>query len=163
MSAARRLRVTVAAGGALALSSLARADAPTDQYGIFDLGTVVIQDAQTGLAWQRYASATAVNLDAATSRCAGLSFPGFVGGWRVPSYKELLTLVDEVPHVEYENAGLVTKSIDGNAFPGALVDELYWSSSTYLGFSQSAYVVNFETGEGENQSMNSTGYVRCVR
>jgi hypothetical protein len=153
----------VAAGGVLALSSLASADAPTDQYGLFDLADFVIHDQQTGLYWQRYASTSPTTFAGAATACAALSLPSYPAPWRVPSYKELLTLVDEAPHVEYEGVVVVSKSIDGNAFPGALVDQLYWSSSPYLGAGSSGYAVNFGTGEADSQYMASSGYVRCVR
>ena len=150
--------------GVLALSSMARADAPSDQYGLFDLGDYVIQDTRTGLVWQRYASTTPMTSSDAATACATLSLPTYPAPWRAPSYKELLTLVDEAPHVEYEGGALVPKSIDGNAFPGTFVDKPYWSSSAYQGFSSpSSYVVDFRTGEAESLPVGQSGYVRCVR
>ena len=160
---ARWLRATVAATGVLALASLARADAPPDQYNLFNLNSDVIQDLWTGLSWQRYPPATSVTFDAAAAYCASLSLDTMTTGWRVPSYKELLTIVDEAPHVEYEGAQLVQKAIDGNAFPGAAVDVPYWTSSLYPAAKNNAYVVDFGNGgvPGPDAIVHSD-YVRCV-
>jgi hypothetical protein len=160
---ARALRVAVATAGLVALSSLALADAPVDQYDLFTLDTQAIYDLHTKLTWQRYPPAVRVSYTDAANECATLFIAGFTGTWRLPSYKELLTLVDEQPHVEYENGGLVTKAIDGNAFPGATSGS-YWTSSVIgpLG-PTSVYGVNVGTGEGEpHSSASDTLLVRCV-
>jgi hypothetical protein len=163
---ARWIRVVVASGGVFALASLARADAPPDQYGLFNSTYQAIQDVQTGLLWQRYpvtvSYTTALSFNDAATYCATLSLDGNATGWRVPSYKELLTLVDEAPHVEYENGGLTTKWIDGNAFPGTAVDEPYWTSSLYPLQSGYAYVVDFSTGIPVQAATGKQNYVRCV-
>jgi hypothetical protein len=162
--ARRWLRATLGASAVLVLATLARADAPMDQYNLFNLNSDVIQDLQTGLYWQRYPPATAVDFNGAAATCAALSLDTFASGWRVPSYKELLTLVDESPHVEYDNGMLVQKFIDGNAFPGAAVTSAsYWTSSAYPPAPASeGYAVDFHSGEPAGQDMTSSQYVRCV-
>ena len=164
MSAARlALRVVGAAAGVVALGSLAWADAPPGQYWPFDLRDVSIRDAKTGLRWQRYA-APPMGFGAAVSHCAALSLDGFgAGAWRLPSYKELLTLVDESPHTEYPTGAPVQIAIDGNAFPGVAVDAPYWTSSLYPPMSGYAYAVDFGTGAGQDVAVASAiPYVRCV-
>src|ERR1700722_7009203 len=132
--ARRWSRATFGASAILVLVTLARADAPFDQYNLFNLNSDVIQDQQTGLYWQRYPPTNGVNFDGAALYCGQLSLDTFASGWRVPSYKELLTLVDESPHVEYENGTVVEKYIDGNAFPGTeVLSSSYWTSSAYPG------------------------------
>jgi hypothetical protein len=164
--ARRWLRVCTVAGGAIVLTSFARADAPTGQdgqYNLFNLNSDVIQDVQTGLYWQRYASTTAVDYASSFGVCASLSLDTMTTGWRVPSYKELMTLVDEVPHTEYEGGSLVYKAIDSHAFPGTATTNPYWTSSPYVSQSNSAYVINFRTGVPTYADMSSAGYfVRCV-
>lgn len=155
------LRVTSAAG-VVALASLARADAPGDQYNLFNLNSDVIQDNWTGLRWQRYASTTPVPWAGTFGVCASLSLDTYTTGWRVPSYKELLTLVDEAPHTEYENGALVQKAIDPNAFPRILVDTPYWTSSASAAQPGNAYSVNFHTGVPQIQDELNSLYVRCV-
>jgi hypothetical protein len=165
MSSRRRrlLRASLAASAAVVLATLARADAPSDQYGTFNLSTPVIADAKTGLSWQRYPPTAGVSFQGAADYCATLSLYIFASGWRVPSYKELLTLVDEAPHVEYEGTTVVEKFIDANAFPGAAVTTSpYWTSSAYPAQAGSAYVVDFHTGVPQAQDTGFSAYVRCV-
>ena len=116
MTPGRWLRRGVGIAGAITVASVARADAPADQYELFDMNDVVIQDHFTQLVWQRYPELTTMTFDAAAGYCQGLSLGSYTSGWRVPSYKELLTLVDENPHFEYENGIAVPKAIDRSAF-----------------------------------------------
>ena len=142
-------------------ASAASADAPPSQYGLFDMSNLVIADMKTGLTWQRYPSPTLFTFADAASTCAALSLDG-PSLWRVPSYKELLTLVDEAPHPEYENLGVVWKAIDAHAFPGTAVDGVYWTSSPSAALAGSAFMVNFRTGEGAAYDAGFKVYVRCV-
>jgi hypothetical protein len=146
----------------LAMVSLARADAPPDQYGLFYSASVTIADNYTKLVWQRTAPPTQFSFAAAATYCQGLTLDGYT--WRVPSYKELLTLVDERPHFEYGNGGLVPHAIDPNAFPQTAVDNFYWTSSI---FAQGAspiygYAVSFADGTGQQALLTQQLYVRCV-
>ena len=164
MSATRLpLRILAAAAGVIALGSLARADAPAEQYSPFDLKDRSIVDNKTGLRWQRYA-ASQLSFAGAVAYCAGLSLDGFVAGaWRIPSYKELLTLVDEFPHTEYPTGAPVEIAIDGHAFPAIAVQAPYWTSSPYPPLAGSAYAVDFGTGAGQNAATASASLnVRCV-
>jgi Protein of unknown function (DUF1566) len=152
----------------LALASLARADtdAPPDQYNLFNLNSEVIQDEWTLLVWQRLAPSTPTTLYDAEVYCSTLMLPTGTGastGWRVPSYKELMTIVDETPHVEYEGGQLITKWIDGDAFPQATVTPGYWTSSMFPGEPGYAYTVDFHSGIPLQQDATSpSGLVRCV-
>ena len=66
-----------------------RADAPA---GRFAKSTGIVTDTKTGLTWQQPASSATYTSDAAYTYCAGLGT-----GWRVPTAKELLTLVGLTP------------------------------------------------------------------
>jgi hypothetical protein len=150
----------------VAIVSLARADAPTDQYQLFGSGNLTIQDLKTGLSWQRsvptMGGATATfSFQQAATYCQGLSLDG-PSTWRVPSYKEILTLVDENPHFEYDNGGLVPHAIDPNAFPATPVLTAYWTSSIYPEDMTSAYAVDFETGLANPTPLGTGLYLRCV-
>jgi Protein of unknown function (DUF1566) len=160
----RSLRGLLAAATVLGLASLARADAPPDQYGLFDASYVVIEDDQTGLDWQRYPSTTTMSFTDAAAYCAGLSLQPYTSGWRVPSYKELLTLVNETPDYQYENASATEVAIDANAFPQTQAVP-YWTSSLFAGQGGGAYTVDFGTGVGNAQStdaQSTPALVRCV-
>jgi hypothetical protein len=160
----RRVARVLGAAGVLALAPLARADAPTDQYNLFNLNSVVIQDLGTGLTWQRYASTATVSFADAATTCAALSLDTFTTGWRVPSYKELLTIVDEVPHTEYPGGVPVTTAIDANAFPGTDVQASYWSSSVFpsTGATPLGYSVDFSSGVPQQDNALHLLHVRCV-
>jgi hypothetical protein len=168
------LRQLVSASGAVVVvASAARADAPggaSGQYGLFDATNVVIYDRNSRLWWQREAYSQVTFLGAA-NYCANLSLGPLMPptGWRVPSVKELLTLVDESPHYEYENGTPQQKYIDSHAFGLSLsgvaftpVDAPYWSSSLYATNSTKGYLVDFSTGQTATYSTGSGNYVRCV-
>lgn len=72
-------------------------------------------------------------------------------GWRLPTVKELLTLVDYDRH---------------NPACTVLPDcpsEWFWSSSVFSGGTASAWSVTFNTGYADNYFVGSTARVRCVR
>lgn len=158
-----RLRAGLATVALVAFVSLAQADAPSDQYAFFFSGSDSITDNYTALTWQRQAPATTMTFAAAVAYCSGLSLDSNTT-WRVPSYKELLTLVDESPHLEYQGGALVPVAIDGHAFPPPTsVDYLYWTSSLSPVDNASAYLVDFKSGIATTGPMQGTSaYVRCV-
>jgi len=157
-----RVRATLAAVAlAAAMVSLARADAPPDQYGLFSSASLTIVDNYTKLVWQRQATSGQYKFQDAATYCQTLSLDGYVD-WRVPSYKELLTLVDEHPHFEYGNGGLVPHAIDPNAFPQTAVDNYYWTSSVFPEAPIYGYAVSFADGTGQQSLLSQQLYVRCV-
>lgn len=135
--------------------------APPNQYQQFDRDATEIFDVQTQLHWQRQVQPVATR-DGAATFC-DLSF----GVGRIPTVKELLTLLDEAPHREYDAnkkpPGLVNKMIDQNAFPDTPVDQPYWTTSP-AGAGQ-VWTVNFSTGAMVPMSTGagSVAYFRCVK
>ncbi len=117
---------------------------------VIDADTV--SDPATGLVWQRAADATPVTFDEAARRCAALSLAGS-SGFRVPTMKELQTLVSERP------AGALL--IDEVAFPD-VADEVVWSSSKLAGDVASAWLVRFSDGYSLYATLDTLGLVRCV-
>lgn len=174
MSARRSRRWTRAAAACATVGMvgvLARADAPPDQYQPFDQSDVTITDKFTGLQWQRTAT-WQPTLTAAVAACASLRLQGATG-WRLPSYKELLTLVDESPHTEYPTGAPQSIAIDGNAFPFTSVfppgsttppTAPYWTSSPCPAENCAGFylAVDFSTGAGEPWLPTAGGYARCV-
>jgi hypothetical protein len=161
----RSLRGVLGVAGVVAIASVARADAPMDQYGLFDESNVVIYDSYTKLTWERYPTAVTYTFADAATHCQTLSLGAWSSGWRVPSYKELLTIVDDVPHPEYDNSTgtVVPKAIDSHAFYGTPVNALYWTSSNFAGGgTSSAYAVDFGTGSGQVSATRFLNYARCV-
>jgi hypothetical protein len=186
MSRAFFRRTLVAAGGAVVVASVARADAPGQetsdpQYGKFDDSYVYIFDNHTHLSWQRAASSQGTPQMGAFQYCQMLSLGTLTSGWRVPSYKELLTIVDESPHKEYDltTGARVWKAIDPGAFGFDLVrgeqtptNASYWSSSLVdpslvgsslcISAATCAYVVEFTTGSTGTLPIGEPGLIRCV-
>jgi hypothetical protein len=131
-----------------------QAAAPAGRYTAPASG--VVHDTKTGLDWQQGTSATKYIYADALSYCSANSagLPGT--GWRLPSTKELLTLVDD--------RAPVAPAIDTAAFPATQQSE-YWSATTYTPSPRtpSAWTVSFSDGSMDSSAMTSTYYVRCVR
>lgn len=128
--------------------------APPDQYAIFNKTDQIITDQKTNLTWQRYQTLGLVQL-------ASVSCPAT---YRLPTYKELLTLVDEDPHLEWDpTLGKSTlRYIDPNAFPNTPADN-FWSLSADSSNSGLPKMVNFGTGKTSSGTTSQQAYVRCVK
>jgi hypothetical protein len=122
---------------------------------VVDAGTVggaassveTVTDNWTGLTWQRQNNGAAPNFADAGTYCAQMG-----NGFRLPTTKELLSLIDPM---EYSPA------IDRNAFPNATSAE-FWSSTPVYS-SSSLYVVNFDEGSTTTRGSGDGKYVRCVK
>jgi hypothetical protein len=137
---------------ALVIVSPVLADAPSDQYDFFSAETVKIKDRKTSLEWDRFVSGP-VRFDDAS--CGP--------GTRLPTMKELLTLVDEEPHYKYDEVQLknVPKMIDQFAFGAQTpIDKAYWTSSLDPG--GQVWTVDFQTGDTRLVDRDVERYVRCV-
>ncbi len=159
----RRLVARFAACAAvLALAIPATASAPVGQYDTFNQFNVTITDAHTALQWER-GFATATSWDDARTRCNNLALAGLgAGQWRLPSVKELLTLVDEAVEVEYvTGVGLQYYAIDRRAFRDTPSASFWaWPKQPTSG---KAWYVDFSSGESSTlNASNSGNYVRCV-
>jgi hypothetical protein len=138
-------------GVAAGLTLLARADAPAGRYTIAN-GTVY--DTKTKLTWQQAVPGTTYTWANAKTYCAGLSLAGTE--WRLPTVKELQTIVDELQ---------TNPAIDATAFPSTPTSR-FWSSSPLAGSSSSssyAWHVYFIDGSTYNEDVSKIYAVRCVR
>jgi Protein of unknown function (DUF1566) len=142
----------------------AAADAPVDQYEQFvrdpsPTSLKTLRDLHTTLVWQRFILTPLMTAAGARNHC-GFTF----GAGRVPSVKELLTLVDEEPHTEYDSSQVVTKMIDGQAFPNTPVDQPFWTSSQAP--DGKVWGLSFATGtlvELDPGAAAPSAYVRCLK
>src|SRR5688572_14843597 len=135
------------------------ANAPPDQYDQFDRFSTSIKDAFTKLEWERRPQTSGLAFNVASLRCT--SGTVFSGG-RLPTVKELLTIVDEEPHEEYEAGAVVTKMVDDLAFPDTPVGLPYWTS-TPAGAGK-VWTVDFRTGAmTAADTATGSNHVRCVR
>jgi hypothetical protein len=116
-----------------------------------------VQDSQTKLIWQQGDSSTTMAFDAAAPYCQTLALNGHT--WRVPSIKELSTLVNETPPITK-----VSPAIDTTTFASTPANTPYWSSSLFGGMPAATHlpwVINFL--DGFTQYTQSAALVRCVR
>jgi hypothetical protein len=127
---------------------------PEGAYVVSASGAAV-EDPRTGLTWQRVvASGTRAWLDA-LAYCNGLVLEG-TKDWRLPSYKELLSIVDFTR---------LEPAIDQAAFPGT-PHQQFWSASPVGDMPWRAYDVDFASGAPQfsGGAPTTTLYgVRCVR
>jgi hypothetical protein len=123
-------------------------DPDAERYRIAD-GTVV--DLATGLTWQQRVEPTGRAWTDARAACASLTLAG--GGWRLPSMKELQSLVDD------SRAG---PAIDPQAFPDTPPDP-FWTASRVVASPTSAWRVSFQHGYTYDSSDFNEYLVRCVR
>lgn len=150
---------TLACAGSIVF--FAHGDAPKDQYAIFQPQTTLIRDQKTLLEWERYpeknlqdgaAISPTMKHAEATARCASY-------GMRLPTVKELLTIVDEDPHKVYADGSEGLVYVDRNAFPTTARGG-YFTSSPSGG---QVFVVDFSTGLVTTANPTDDRYARCVR
>ncbi len=116
---------------------------PADHYHV-DTGADTVSDTGTGLVWQGTASATAYDWNGAVAYCTGT--------WRLPTLKELLTLVDPTR---------VNPCVDPS-FPDTPA-AWFWTASPASNAASHAWAVYFYDGMSNATLKSVTGRVRCVR
>lgn len=131
------------------------AGAPIGQYKQFVKDDDTIEDNKTFLAWERFALRQTKQFSAASVGCPS--------NYRLPTVKELLTLVDETPHQEYEFGKTVTKMIDQDAFGSYTGEDAPYWSSTPTGVANEFWGVSFKDGTMVRLKNNDLGYARCVK
>lgn len=128
----------------LGVASVAVASTPADRY-VVDAASGSVTDTRTKLIWRiSWSSGTWSD---AKSRCSSLG-----NGWRLPSLKELLTLVDVARAEPCINPAFT----DTPYYP-------FWTSSSYLPTSGFAWAVNFLDGAANGRDITTSQRIRCVR
>ena len=124
--------------------------------GSLTVDTDVVTDDMTSLMWQATAlDDTFVTWQAALAYCEGLSHAGRAD-WRLPSIKELATLVDE---------GALLAPVISADFGDGLAAQ-YWSSTPVLSFGSERYAFTLATDFGASPSQkisDAAAAARCVR
>ena len=140
-----------AMGLVVAMVTAANAAAPVGRYTV---STDTVLDTKTNRTWQRVVPTATYTWANATTYCQALSLGGMTG-WRLPTLKELQSLVD---------IRMFKPSIDAAAFP-ATPANYFWSSSPYAYLPSYAWVVDFSYGTTTTltNSTTNTNQVRCVR
>jgi hypothetical protein len=124
----------------------------------------MVQDTLTQLVWQQDGSGTRAGCSGtdnltctwaeAKAFCGALSLGG-LSGWRLPTYKELISIVD----FAVASPG---STINQTAFPNTPA-EYFWTSSPYAGLSGFAWIVSFGKGYPATIDGGLVSRVRCVR
>ena len=134
-------------------------------YGPFvDNGNDTVTDSATGLMWQRKGEVNGA-WDAVINACEALSLGGYTD-WRLPNYKELLSLTDST---RYDPV------VDLIFFPTVYQNGVdYWTSTNtlyaaaYTSRYDEVYTISFRTGGfgtpgGDYIDANYSNNSRCVR
>ncbi len=120
------------------------------------MGGVAVLDKETGLVWVRSPSTSGFSWLNAQSHCNQLSMGGRLG-WRLPTIQELASLVD--PSVAPPGPTLPS----GHPFSN-VQSHHYWSASTSVGVSSTAWVVGFNDGvAGPDVKSIDVFFAWCVR
>ncbi|MGC2062029.1 MAG: DUF1566 domain-containing protein [Thermodesulfovibrionales bacterium] len=134
-------------------------------YTIIGAGSDMVLDNNTGLIWQRQDDGYAYNWYQASgtvngtynpsggSVCGSLTLGGY-SDWRLPSKKELITLVD----YSISSPGPTINWVFTGTQPS-----YYWSSTPYVYGLNSAWMVGFDFGPPSGWGKSNVDSVRCVR
>ncbi len=123
------------------------------RYGIFDPEVRnTVTDKSTGLMWQT-TEVRPLKWQQALSYCEDLQLAGF-DDWRLPTIKELATLVEE---------RLINPAMNTVFFPAARA-AAYWTGTTFSGRPGFAWYIRFDNGLEYNGGYKERRYfVRAVR
>jgi hypothetical protein len=117
-----------------------------------DNGDGTVTDTSSGLMWEQAGSSNEMRWEQALAYSEGLNCGGYTD-WRLPTIKELRSLVD---YSRYSPA------IDTACFPKAAASR-YWSSTTDPGSTSSAWCIHFNDGDDDSYDKSGNAYVRAVR
>jgi PKD repeat protein len=125
------------------------------QSAFVNNGNGTITDTSTGLMWQQETPDNIMTWEEALSYCENLNLPiGVYTDWRLPTIKELRTLVDSSRR---------SPAINTMYFPDT-VSSAYWSSTTYASYTNSAWGVGFDNNDNYTPNKGAFAYyVRAVR
>jgi hypothetical protein len=131
----------------------AEARAPAGRYNYASTG-LTVYDTKTKLTWQRTAPTTAMTAADAKTYCTGVAATLSGTGWRLPTMKELQSLVDFS-----QPTGPL---IDPAPFPATPLS-FFWSSTPVAGVPTAVWTVYFSDGGPNTFDVRVTNSVRCVR
>ena len=161
-------RTTIGVFGALLLMSIPAVGLPSSS----GMGTQIpasrfqileeskgeaVLDTETRLIWERSPSSAETPWANASLRCALTSTGGRLG-WRLPSFFELMTLVEPSPLATANRPSLPA----GHPFRGVRAD-LYWTTNSQDTEPTNAYAIDFLRGDVTPQQKNRAHAWWCVR
>jgi hypothetical protein len=141
-----------------------------------DNGDGTVTDLNTGLMWQKTPPAEHYAWDEAAKYASNLQLAGH-DDWRMPTMKELYSLVDFSGTMRtmtaYINLDYFDFSYPDTSQGHRIMDAQYWSSNKYVGTTmrgdKSAFGFNFADGRikayptGERRGPTKRSFIRCVR
>lgn len=135
--------------------------APDSRYLLVpDSGGSEVLDTQTQLIWQRCSLGQTWSGSTCTGKASNHSWTDALekakaigNGYRLPTIKELQSLVDEACY---------SSAINGTSFP-ATPNKSYWSASPYASGNISAWLVSFRDGNTDYDAKSYKTHVRAVR
>jgi uncharacterized protein DUF1566 len=116
-----------------------------------------VLDTETHLIWERTPSSAETAWANASLRCALTSTGGRLG-WRLPSFLELMTLVEPAPPAAATRPSLPAS----HPFRGVRADP-YWTTSSQDTDPTNAYAIDFLRGDVTPQPKNRSHAWWCVR
>ena len=122
----------------------------------FSKSADIVTDSKTGLAWQdnNDTNGTERTWQEAIDYCETLDLDGH-NDWRLPNINELKTIIDR------------TKTqpaiVNGFEYVGVNHEYIYWSSSTYGGYKDGAWIIGFDYSYLNGVGKDNYRYVRYVR
>lgn len=116
----------------------------------------VVYDKKLKLFWQDDSRVGHIkkSWQGAKSYCATLNVDG-LSGWRLPTIKELFTIMDMSKHDPSIKS--IFKNIANDTY------NYYWTSTLYADQDLVAWVIRFSRGNSDRYGKSSLNYVRCVR
>jgi Protein of unknown function (DUF1566) len=147
----RRAIRCVAAALVACVATAALAGAPAGLYQ--QVAGPAVLDTKTKLTWQHSGITTMSQPDAVVA-CASLGAQLGGSGWRLPTIKELQTLVD------YGQA--TSPMIDRTAFPST-PGIPFWTSTPFSNGDGTAWAISFADGMSLSGPSSDVHGVRCVR
>lgn len=117
----------------------------------YELLAGIVKDRSTGLVWQSLPDSEARTWQESIDYCKQLALDG--GGWRLPFFKELLTIVDSSQH----EPAIVRRAFSHTP------DARFWTASKLVSDEGLAFQVDFAKGGAEYSSISDELFARCVR
>ncbi|MEA2048373.1 MAG: DUF1566 domain-containing protein [Campylobacterota bacterium] len=116
--------------------------------------TTMIKDPTTHLVWEDTVHTTEdkVTFDEAKHYCSTLKLSD-VAGWRLPTLKELLTIVN------FSRADPAILKEFNHVETGTV----YWTSTPYVRSKDTFWGIDFKDGSTDGTAKNYNRYIRCVR
>ena len=131
-------------------------------FAFQDNGNGTVTDLNTGLMWQQVPDSMKLNWQGALQYAENFTLAGYTD-WRLPTVKELYSLIDYGRGWPYIDTAYFVCELD----PQETKNTQYWSSTKYFGLThggqETAFGVNFATGHNKGYPTGMPAYVRCVR